>query len=95
MMYTLLGIHDYYNHTKDADAKYLFDQGLLVLKKHLPLYDYGKYSYSYYDALKTTNPLRFHKIHIDLLSQLYNITKEPLFKVYHDRWENYTPPAKS
>jgi hypothetical protein len=87
MIWTLLGIYDYYNHTKDPDSKYLFDQGLLALKINLPLYDNN--GSSYYDILGTPAKLEYHKMHVILLEELYNITKEPIFKIYHDRWNSF------
>jgi hypothetical protein len=63
MMITLLGIYDYYNITKDPEAKYLFDQGIIALKNDLPKYDFG--NYSYYDILG--NPARaYHELHVRL-----------------------------
>jgi len=90
MMFTLLAIYEYYEYTEDADAKYLFDRGVLALKKSLP--DYDKNGYSYYDILGNPAPPRYHKTHIRLLDSLYNITKEEVFGEYHDRWESYKDP---
>jgi heparosan-N-sulfate-glucuronate 5-epimerase len=92
MMFALVGLYDYYLYTNDLDSKFLFDQGIRALKQNLPAYDDVSYSYSYYDSLKTTNPLSYHNIHIELLSKLYNITGEKTFEVYHDRWMNYENP---
>lgn len=92
MMYTLLGIHDYYKYTNDTSAKYLFDKGIASLVSNLPHYDDPKYSYSFYDSFQTSNPLSYHKVHIDLLEKLYKITGIGLLKYYHDRWQNYVAP---
>ena len=90
MMFTLLGIYKYYEYTHDNNAKYLFDQGVLALKKNLPHYEYYKGSYSTYDVLDNRKPAapNYHKIHVEYLGLLYNITKEQIFKEYHDKWEN-------
>jgi heparosan-N-sulfate-glucuronate 5-epimerase len=92
MMYTLLGIHEYYKYSNDTSAKYLFDKGIASLVTNLQKYDDPKYSYSFYDAFHTSNPLSYHKVHIDLLEKLWKITEIGPLKFYHDRWENYTPP---
>jgi heparosan-N-sulfate-glucuronate 5-epimerase len=88
MMYVLVDSYDYYNYSKDPNAKFLFDQGVIALKKNLPSYDYRNV-YSYYDLHpRKLAPLFYHKIHVDLLSKLFNITKELPFKIYHDKWYN-------
>ena len=87
MMSALLGIYDYYEYTKDTAAKYLFDQGVLGLKKNLPRYD--KNGYSYYDILGHLAGEKYHDIHIWQLQRLYEITHEEIFKKYHDRWASY------
>ena len=93
MMYALLGIYEYYNYTEDADAKYLFDQGVLALKSNLA--DYDNHGYSFYDALGNT-VTKYHKVHVDLLSDLYDITGEELFESYSQRWgEHDSPPREA
>lgn len=92
MMFTVIGINSYYRYTDDKAAKYLFDQGIIALKKNLPRYNIPSYNYSYYDSLGTTNPLSYHKIQIDLLSRLYDITHDRVFKQYHDRWVSFKSP---
>jgi heparosan-N-sulfate-glucuronate 5-epimerase len=91
-MFALLNIYQYYTLTHDAAAKFLFDQGILALKKNLPNYDYnGKYSY--YDAHpKSLSPLSYHKLVVQQLEDLYNITKDAVFKRYHDKWQNFELP---
>jgi len=87
MIFALFGIYDYYCYQKDPDAEFLFQQGIRALKNDLPRYDYGK-GYSYYDLLQ--NPARkYHKIHVEQLSQLYKITGEEIFKTYFERWKNF------
>jgi hypothetical protein len=87
MIWAVLGIYDYYNYTYDSEAKYLFDQGVLALKKNLPYYDNN--GNSYYDLLTHNSAPYYHKLHIKLLGLLYNITKEDIFKMYHDKWQNF------
>lgn len=97
MMFALLGIYEYYNYTHDPDSKYLFDKGILALDRNLPRYD--NHGYSYYDALgrysyygflgRPASTYNYHLIHIDLLGKLYNITKDEIFKAFHDRWKNF------
>jgi len=46
--------------------------------------------YSYYGVLgQPASTYNYHLIHIDLLGKLYNITKDEIFKAFHDRWKNF------
>lgn len=87
MMWALLGINEYYEVTADENAKFLFDKGIASLKDHLPEYDTGHWSY--YDAKRTPSSKFYHHVHVVQLSQLYDITEEPIFKEYHDKWKGY------
>jgi hypothetical protein len=91
MIFALLGIYEYYNYTHDDDAKYLFDKGVVALKKQLPSYNYRD-GYTYYDILGNVSPPLYHKAVVDSLTPLYKITKDPIFKVYLHKWENYKIP---
>lgn len=87
MMFALLGIYEYYNLTNDENAKFIFDKGIVALKRHLSDYDSGHWTY--YDALDTPASKFYHHVHVTELSRLYDITKEPIFKEYHDKWKSY------
>jgi hypothetical protein len=91
MLFAILGIYEYYEYTRDPAAKYLFDQGVLVLKKDLPRYEYYNGTYSTYDILDNRRPasMSYHNLHVKLLGDLYKITKEEIFKTYHDKWKNF------
>jgi len=86
MMYTVLGIHDFYKYTNDTNAKFLIDQGVLSLKNNLPNYNLNRYSY--YDNLKHPSPSSYHLVHIEQTKSLYEITEEEVFLKYHDIWKN-------
>ncbi len=87
MLYTVLKIHDYYNLTKDPASKYLFDKGVLSLTKNLSRYDYK--NGTSYDDLQghVAFPARL-KTNLSYLNELYHLTKEQVFKLYHDKWES-------
>ena len=87
MMFALLGIHDFYERTNDPDAKILFDNGIISLKNHLGEYDAG--NWSYYDRNGKLASEKYHNIHIQQLSILYNITGDSAFKNYHDKFKSY------
>lgn len=89
MMYTLLGINDYYQFTQSSKARFLFSQGLQALTQSLPQYDDN--GYSFYDALG--NPAwEYHRVHIELLDKLYNISRENTLKEYRDKWKAFEEP---
>jgi heparosan-N-sulfate-glucuronate 5-epimerase len=85
MMFTLLGIHDYYKLTGDPRSLYLFNQGILSLKNNLHIYDKNG-THSYYDN-QGFESMTYHDIHVDLLGKLYDITRDDLFKKYYENWK--------
>ena len=87
MLFTLVGIHEYYKYTNNDDAKILFDKGVNNVVENLCKYDNN--GNSYYDVFY--NPAqKYHKIHVNLLNQLYSITGQEIFKKYSDKWNNFT-----
>lgn len=87
MMFTVIGIYEYYKYTESTEAKYLFEQGVVALRDNL--YRYNKEGYSYYDILKHPAGRIYHKVYIQLLDSLYNITNEIPFKQYSNIWIKY------
>jgi heparosan-N-sulfate-glucuronate 5-epimerase len=85
MMSALLSIYEYFEYTGDAKAKYLFDKGIVALKKNISSYDNN--GNSYYDILGNPAKQKYHLINIELLGRLFDITGEPIFDRYHDKWE--------
>jgi hypothetical protein len=86
MLFTVLGIYDYFQYTNDPNAKLLFDKGVNSLKKEISKYNYN--GYSSYDLLG--NPSNnYHQIHINLTKQLYDLTGESIFNDYHELWKNF------
>lgn len=88
MIYSLLGIYDYYELTGSQDAKFLFDQGIVSLKNNLYIYDAG--NGTFYDALGCKAPISYHTIHVNQMLQLYEITKDPFFREYYEKFQGYT-----
>ena len=86
MLFTVLGIYDYYKYTNDADAKLLFDKGINSIKKEISKYNDN--GYSYYDLLGNPSN-KYHQIHVDLTKKLYYITGEPILIQYSDLWKNH------
>lgn len=84
---SLLSLWSYYEKTKDPIAKTIFDKGIKYLKENLVKYDTG--NWSYYDLMENWAMTGYHKGHIHQFEMLYQITKEPKFKNYADRFEKY------
>jgi hypothetical protein len=84
MISSVISIYNYYNLTGDIDAKFLFDQGVLALKKDLSQYDIN--GCSYYDIDRNPATLKYHKFHIRLLERLFMLTDDEIFRKYQERW---------
>lgn len=87
-MEVLLRLYEYAEATGDEAIKRLFAEGTVALKGLLPQYDAGRWSY--YD-LEGNWAYDYHYTHIDELRELYELTGEPLFAEYADRWDSYFP----
>lgn len=86
-IFALIGLHEYYNTTKDEDALYLFDKGVVELKEHLDDYDTG--TYTVYDVVGTPAG-KYHEIHVKQMLTMYNLTEDPIFLQYHEKWGAYS-----
>jgi len=87
MIHSLLGIDQYFKDTNDTSAKFLFDQGILALKNDLPKYDNN--GTTFYDRLGWPANLFYKSLHVVQLKQLYELTHEPIFKTFQDKWNKY------
>ena len=84
MIFSMLGIYEYYKYTNDEKAKFLFEKGRIALIKELPKFD--NKGFSNYDMLGNLSR-HYHQVHIDLLEKLYSITKDKIFKEYCEKWK--------
>ena len=87
-IFALIGLHEYYKITKDADALYLFNKGVDELKRHLDDYDTG--CYTVYDLVGTPASGKYHDVHVKQMLIMYNITKDPVFMQYYGKWKAYS-----
>jgi heparosan-N-sulfate-glucuronate 5-epimerase len=85
--YALLEINDYYEASRDENARKLFELGISYLKAHLADYDTG--SWTNYDALGLRATPAYHHMHVSILEMLYNITGDSSIKLYRDKWRGY------
>jgi len=93
MIHALVGIDQYFKDTNDTSAKFLFDQGILALKNDLPKYDNN--GTSFYDRLGWPANSFYKSLHVLQLKELYELTHEPIFKTYHDKWKTYNELEKT
>ncbi len=90
-LWALWGVWDYYLLTNDEKAKNLFNVCVKTLKENLGKYDIG--FWSLYDlseqTLKMIASHFYHNLHIVQLKVTHILTKEPVFEIYHKKWESY------
>lgn len=90
-LWTLFGVWDYWLLTKDEKAKNLFNKCIKTLKNNLQKFDIGFWSLYEQSGTKMkmlASPF-YHSLHIVQLKILYQITDEPIFKEYAEKWEKY------
>ena len=87
MVHALLGINEYFKMTSDPSAKFLLDQGILALKNDLPKYDNN--GTSFYDRLGWPANSFYKSLHVVQMKQLYELTNDPIFKDYYEKWNMY------
>lgn len=90
-LYSLLGLHAYYDLTGDAKAEELLARGLIEVEQHLadydlPLEDHADAGWSKYSLTHGTASLDYHLTHLVLLSKLNLATGSPVLAEYHQRW---------
>lgn len=84
---TLKGLYYYWQVTGDQRAYDLFESGVKSVKQALPDYDTGNWSkYSNIDGEATEV---YHRLHINLLTWLYDRTDDEYFLNYAEKWDQY------
>jgi len=85
------GVYDYFLHTKDEEAKRLFDEAVRTLCANLPRFDVG--FWSLYEQSGTRMKMLaspfYHSLHIVQLRVMHRLIGEPVFVQYADRWDAY------
>jgi len=86
-IYSLFGVHDYYQTTGSQEALVLFNDGIKTLKVKLKGYDTG--DWTYYDLIGNKASASYHRTHCYQLFQLYFITGDRYFLEYAEKWYSY------
>jgi hypothetical protein len=85
----LFSIKNFYEVTKNAKPKKMWEEGLKTIKNNLPKYDTGYWSiYNLIHNIPSTE--KYHKFHVKQLKRLYIITEDSFFNIYAKRWEDYS-----
>ncbi len=89
-IYALWGLLDLVRLTDDQQAKELWHDGLESLTQLLPSYDNGYWSlYHIGDGIKNPATIPYHKMHIEQLKVMFEITGNGLFYEYSEKWQKY------
>jgi hypothetical protein len=86
-IYALLGVYEFWKSTGDEVAFEVYRKGLNGIRKQLPKYDMGWWSY--YDAIGSIATSKYHQVHIELTRDLFEISREEIFLRYSERWAHY------
>jgi hypothetical protein len=88
MIFAVLGIHEWHQRSGASDALFLVERGLAALRAHLADYDEG--SWTYYDALRNLASLNYHRIHVEQLGELYDMSGDSYFRELQAKWARYS-----
>jgi len=87
-IFSLLGLYEYSFVTNSSTGYALFREGIQTLLANLNRYDTG--SWSLYDLLHhNLASLDYHKLHVELLKTLHEITNFDTFQFYSDKFQSY------
>lgn len=88
-IYALWGLHDLYRFAGNTAANAFFGDGLATLIEWLPRYDLGFWSL-YHIPDKPPNPatVHYHRLHIDQMQIMHQITGIKVFADYALKWRN-------
>ncbi|WP_158633918.1 D-glucuronyl C5-epimerase family protein [Radiobacillus deserti] len=94
-MFALVGLYDLATRTENKLTKQLFNDGMITLKRMLPLYDLGNrtaYDLTHYTTdggYPNVAKWGYHVTHIHLLATLNAVSKDDRLKKALKRWTDY------
>ncbi len=86
-IYAIYGIYEYWIFEKVREVYNFLLENLNSLKRLLPLYDSG--FWSFYNLKKEIAPLFYHELHIELLNTFYKIFEEDIFLNFSKKFMSY------
>lgn len=85
----IFGLYDFWRVTQDSLAAKLIERGILTVKNCIEKYDSGYWSY-YDQKYSYVTDYYYHRIvHISQMNVLYQISGDPIFKFYENKWLSY------
>jgi hypothetical protein len=88
--YAIWGLLDLVRYNNDATARQLWEEGLKTIVNWLPKYDMGYWSlYHIGDGMTNPATIPYHKLQIEQLKTMYDITGQKIFKEHADKWNGY------
>lgn len=88
--YSIWGLLDLIRYNNNETARQLWEEGIKTIVNWLPQYDMGHWSlYHIGDGMKNPATIPYHKLHIEQLKAMYDITGQKIFKEYADKWSRY------
>lgn len=89
-IYSIWGLLDLVRLHDITDARSLWEDGIATLTDWLPRFDMGYWSrYHISDGITNPATIPYHKLHIEQLRVMYDITGEAVFMQYANCWEGY------
>lgn len=90
-IFALWGLRDLINFDSSGKAKLLYDDGMQTLIEWLPKYDIKYWSLYHISNKGFKNPasLPYHRLHIQQLKAMFEITGYETFNNYSIMWDNY------
>ena len=91
-LFSLIGIHEYYDVTGDPNALFLFNQGTKTVDHYIDKYDLNLFIIrwsKYDDRLLIYSGPKYHNWHIGQLMKLYEITKKKKYLTKATKWFEY------
>lgn len=86
-IFSIWGLWDYCKLVNDEDAKNILERTLLTLEKKISEFDIGYWSL-YEDGKRICSPF-YHKLHVQQLKVMYDLTEREIYKKYYVKWDNY------
>lgn len=88
-IFALIGVYDYAQFFGDTTAKELFEETVSGLKRNLRRYDTGFWNrYDLHPTNRLASPM-YVRVHVRLLHILFDLTGDPFFQNYADKWQSY------
>jgi len=88
-IFACLGIYDYALYLDDCQARELFSRMMDSLKANIHRYDSGFWSYYDQHSSHRLASRAYHRLHIEQLKCLAELTGEPIFRDFERRWRRY------